>query len=133
MPEHYSLVFEPDFGRAGFDGEAAIDVQVHESTDEVVLNAADLEISAAHLVSEQGTTSPRRCHTAPRRSRSVFQPEQPLEPGKWRLHLRFSGKLNDQLRGFYRSKFRAGGRRRGLDRGHPVRGDRRPAGFPVLG
>ena len=29
-----------------------------------------------------------------------------LQPGEWRLHLSFQGKLNDQLRGFYRSTYK---------------------------
>ena len=58
LPEHYSLVLSPDFGRAGFDGEAAIEVQVNETTGEVVLNAAELEISEVHLVRDGGTNVP---------------------------------------------------------------------------
>ena len=31
---------------------------------------------------------------------------QSITPGEWRLHLNFQGKLNDQLRGFYRSTYK---------------------------
>ena len=44
LPRHYDLVFSPDFARAGFDGEAAIEIEVREATDKLVLNAADLEV-----------------------------------------------------------------------------------------
>ena len=47
IPGRYDMVLEPDLGSFSFTGRVTIAVDVVETTREVVLNAADLEISAA--------------------------------------------------------------------------------------
>jgi puromycin-sensitive aminopeptidase len=106
LPEHYSLVLEPDFGRAAFDGEASIEVRVVVPTSEVVLNAAELDISEARLVPDAGPDVAARVSYRPEEEQVALVLDQELQPGHWRLELRFSGQLNDLLHGFYRSKFR---------------------------
>ena len=56
-----------------------------------------------------------------------------LRSGAARLHIEFSGVLNDQLRGFYRSTLHRRRRRRAGPGHHPVRVHRCPPGLPVLG
>ena len=109
LPRHYDLVFSPDFARAGFDGEAAIEIEVREATDKLVLNAADLEVSEARVARDGDGGTAVAVSYRPEEEQLVLEAPEPLEPGTWRLDLRFSGQLNDMLRGFYRSKFRAEG------------------------
>jgi puromycin-sensitive aminopeptidase len=109
LPRHYDLVFRPDFTGACFDGEASIEVQVNEATREVVLNSAELEISAAHLGQHGGSSVTAAVSYRPGEQQVVLTTPGVLAPGPWRLDLRFSGQLNDLLRGFYRSKFRSKG------------------------
>ena len=54
-PERYDLTLTPDLAAATFAGEERVRVRVHEATTEVVLNAAELEIHQAELVTEDGT------------------------------------------------------------------------------
>ncbi len=49
LPEHYALVLMPDLDHAAFDGEVIVDVRVVELANEVVLNAAELDIVDARL------------------------------------------------------------------------------------
>ncbi len=106
VPRHYDLVFEPDFSKACFDGEAAVEVQVLEPTAEVVLNAADLEVHQARLVGAGARSVEVTVDYRPEEEQLVLGAPETLAPGPWRLELRFSGRLNDRLRGFYRSKFK---------------------------
>jgi puromycin-sensitive aminopeptidase len=106
VPRHYRLVLEPDLARARFDGEADIDIEVKEATDEIVLNAADLEVTEAALSRDGGPGAPATVSYRADEEQLVLAAAASVEPGPWRLHLRFSGQLNDLLRGFYRSKFR---------------------------
>ena len=106
VPEHYSLVFQPDLANATFDGEAAIDVRVGGPAAEVVLNAAELEIGEAYFARDGQERRPATVVVRHGRGAGCAAPAGPLEAGLWKLHLRFSGKLNDLLRGFYRSKFK---------------------------
>jgi puromycin-sensitive aminopeptidase len=79
---------------------------VTETTTEIVLNAADLEISEASVVQSDGKRLPAAVSYVPEEEQASIRPSEPLELGNCTLHLRFSGKLNDLLRGFYRSKFK---------------------------
>lgn len=106
VPEHYSLVFQPDLANATFDGEAAIDVRVGGPAAEVVLNAAELEIGEAYFARDGQERRPATVAYDTDEEQVALRLDGPLEAGLWKLHLRFSGKLNDLLRGFYRSKFK---------------------------
>jgi len=107
LPEHYALVFEPDLAAASFKGEATIDLRVVQATTEVVLNAAELDISEARLGRDGAVTMAAAVSYRPEEEQAVLSLPAAAEPGPWQLHLRFSGKLNDLLRGFYRSKWRS--------------------------
>ncbi len=109
LPRHYALVLSPDLGRASFDGEAAIELQVTETTAEIVLNATELEISEVRLTQDGGKSLSASVSYLPEEEQASIRPAEPIEAGNWTLHLRFSGKLNDLLRGFYRSKFKGEG------------------------
>jgi len=81
-------------------------IEVTEPVDEVVLNAAELEMDDAWL--EPAGGEPRRTATVTLEEsteRARLSLDQPLEPGTWVLHSRFRGTLNDKLTGFYRSTF----------------------------
>ena len=107
IPQHYTLVLDADLGDAAFHGEATVDVLVNEPTDEVVLNAADLDISEARFVGDDAAAVGATIAYRPDEEQVVLHAEHVLPAGSWQLHMRFSGQLNDRLRGFYRSKFRA--------------------------
>jgi puromycin-sensitive aminopeptidase len=100
VPRAYRLVLEPDLESFGFRGEAEIDLDVRESTREVVLHAAELEIREARLGSALLEV---RLDAA--QERATLVAKEPLGKGKATLSLRFNGTLNDRMRGFYRSSY----------------------------
>ncbi len=106
VPEHYALVLRPDLAHAAFDGEAIIDVRVGELSSEVVLNAAELDLVEARFAREGQEDRPATVSYRPEEEQAILVPSRPLEPGAYTLYIRFTGQLNDLLRGFYRSKFR---------------------------
>ena len=101
VPSSYELVLEPDLGAATFAGEVVIHVEVTERTDEVVLNAIDLEIDAALVDGEAVEVTLDAEH-----ERATLRLPVPHEPGPARVEIRFRGVLNDKLHGFYRSTFK---------------------------
>ncbi|HKO31575.1 MAG TPA: M1 family metallopeptidase, partial [Nitrospiraceae bacterium] len=106
VPNRYEIRLEPDLVTATFAGKETIVLTVTQATSTIILNAVDLAISSAILEGSTGLRleatialedSMQRCHlTFP----------QSITAGEWRLHLTFQGKLNDQLRGFYRSTYK---------------------------
>ena len=53
-PTRYDIELTPDLDAATFSGTVAIALDVREATDELVCNAADLEIDAAWVVGPDG-------------------------------------------------------------------------------
>jgi puromycin-sensitive aminopeptidase len=104
-PQHYELTLSPDLERATFTGDERARVLVHEPVTEVVLNAAELEIHRAELVSDEGDRLEGTVTLDEETQRATIALDGEAAPGHWTLNLTFAGILNDKLRGFYRSTF----------------------------
>jgi puromycin-sensitive aminopeptidase len=107
VPQHYTITVEPDLESFTFKGSEVVDLDVEETVDAIVLNALDLVIVDGELVQPQ---SGRRLGVTvsydAERERATLQLSGPAEPGPWELHLQWTGELNDQLHGFYRSTYK---------------------------
>jgi puromycin-sensitive aminopeptidase len=104
IPSHYDIEIEPDLDGASFAGKVGIDVDVLESTSTVVFNSIELGIRSARAV----------CGGEVRRAAISFDEERErveltlgskLPIGPARIEISFTGTLNDDLRGFYRSHY----------------------------
>ena len=96
LPHRYELELAPDLDTAVFSGTVSIDLEVREATDTITLHAVDLDITTAWTRPEGGRALDATVEADPEREWVV-------------LHLDFSGTLNDQLVGFYRSAFSVDG------------------------
>jgi puromycin-sensitive aminopeptidase len=103
-PDRYDLMLTPDLSAFSFAGEERVAVKVHQATSEVVLNALELEIDSA-AAERGGKSLTARVELEPARERAHFHFTEKLEPGDWKLHIKFRGILNDKLHGFYRSQY----------------------------
>jgi puromycin-sensitive aminopeptidase len=103
-PDRYDLTLTPDLTAFTFAGEEWVAVKVHQATSEVVLNALELEIDSA-AAERGGKSLIARVELEPARERAHLHFDQKLEPGDWKLHIKFRGILNDKLHGFYRSQY----------------------------
>jgi puromycin-sensitive aminopeptidase len=105
-PRRYELELTPDLVSFEFGGVATITLDVSEPVREFVMNAADLDVRTAELERPAGgrlAGAPRSDEPA---QRLIVEFPEVVHPGEgYRLHLRYVGKLNDQLHGFYRSRF----------------------------
>src|SRR5438067_4562595 len=98
-PEHYDLTFTVDLEHAKFDGTETIRVQVAEPTRTIVLNALEIQFHEATVGAQKATvTLDAKNETA------TLTVPQPIAKGSADIHIRFTGILNDKLRGFYLSK-----------------------------
>ena len=104
-PEIYHIEIEPDVASATFSGTVRIDAIVHETADEIVLNAAELAISDVEVLTADGLTVLCSVSFNDELEQVTFQPADLLPPGACTISCRFSGTLNDKLRGFYRSTY----------------------------
>jgi puromycin-sensitive aminopeptidase len=105
-PRRYDLTLSPDLSEFTFGGEARIQVDVLEPVGQIVLNAAELDIAEAELISdEDGSVHAGAVALDDELERATIGLPGTVEPGVYTLHLTFTGTLNDKLRGFYRSTF----------------------------
>src|SRR5262249_10632077 len=103
IPSHYSLYLDPVIAEKTFTGEETIDVRVGAATKEIVLNSLDLDISEAEVKSARSTHNAVVTYDKPQEMARLSLPE-PLPTGEAQIHLKFSGKLTEGLRGLYLSK-----------------------------
>ena len=107
-PRHYAIELEPDLDAATFAGRVAIDIDITEPADSIVLNAAELSIVSAQLVAASGKAVELdfELHSDSERLTLTHLDETgPFAAGSARLDISFNGVLNDQLHGFYRSTY----------------------------
>jgi len=105
IPTRYDLRLEPDLTTYTFAGRETVALSVMEATSEVVFNAVELQIAEASIEGDGGRRQPGTIELDESTQRCRVRFETPLQPGSWRLHLSFTGSLNDKLRGFYRSTY----------------------------
>ncbi len=107
-PEHYRVTLEPDLEAFTFTGRESVEVSVQEATAEIVLNAAELSVLSARVESQQdGELVANRIEYDGGRERVTLGFPGDVQAGAATLHIEFTGTLNDQLRGFYRSSYTA--------------------------
>lgn len=104
VPTKYAIRIRPDFETFRFTGYELVNIRIDESSTSIVLNATELEIDFAK-VDQEGTTHDCRIELDSELERVTLSFEGTLEPGHAVLEITFQGSLNDQLSGFYRSKF----------------------------
>jgi puromycin-sensitive aminopeptidase len=104
-PRNYRLELEPVMASASFSGTVSIDVEVLEPVDHLVLNAAELAISDVDIRTADGTLVHCAVEFNDELEQVTFRAPSVLPPGPCTVACRFTGTLNDKLRGFYRSTF----------------------------
>ena len=104
LPRTYRLILEPKLDDAVFAGKVEIDVDVTTPVEAIVLNAVELEITSASIT-VNGTDLACTVTLDAVTERATLTPSEPLPIGPATVSMIFTGILNDQLVGFYRSTF----------------------------
>jgi aminopeptidase N len=103
VPENYKLTFTPDFGKDNFAGEETIQVKFLEPSSQVVLNSAQITIREAWISS--GSARQRASVTVDNEKETVTLTwRNQLPAGPATLFIKYTGILNNEMRGFYGGK-----------------------------
>lgn len=111
-PTNYNLLFDVDLEHSRFSGKETVNLAILRPVSRIILNASDLEISSAMLVSRNKIIKPR-IKMENESERLILQFSKNIQ-GSAKLLLDFKGKLNDNLLGFYRSKYTSSGKEKYL-------------------
>jgi puromycin-sensitive aminopeptidase len=106
VPEKYEITLEPDLVNFTFAGEETIHVIVSDSTDHILMNALELEIQEATISNSRNEEFKADITLDTENERVKLSFGKSLGSGSWKLHLKFTGILNDKLHGFYRSTYK---------------------------
>ncbi len=106
VPSHYRITLEPNLDRATFTGRVEIEVEILHATDQILINSADLKISSARVLDAIGShVDAGQVDHDEKMERAALGFASELSPGPYTINAEFTGILNDQLHGFYRSTF----------------------------
>ncbi|KAI0050503.1 leucyl aminopeptidase [Auriscalpium vulgare] len=111
-PKHYDLIVRTDLEKETFEGSVTIDVEVVDSTDTIVLNAASsLVLTPAHLSLDGSADSVAPTGTsydAPTQRVSYKFPKSLAAGTQASLRIGFSSPLTDSMTGYYKSTWSEG-------------------------
>ncbi len=105
-PSRYTLALEPDMEAASFLGSETVEIEVLSATSSITMNASELQISSCSILPTGGDAITASSIDTDEKAETVtfaFPSEVPEGPAT--LECEFVGVLNDQLRGFYRSRY----------------------------
>ncbi len=102
-PEHYRLWLAPDLRAATFSGVETIDVNLAEPTNQITLNAAEIDFKNVYVTS-MGQQQKAVVTLNKEKEQATFTVPETIAAGKAMLSIGYTGILNNELRGFYLSK-----------------------------
>ena len=106
IPTHYDLRLQPDLETFTFEGDVAISVNVIEPTESIVLNSVELDLKTVLLSGQNGDIPVSEISYDEEFERATLSFGQTVEPGDYTITFSYTGTINDQLRGLYRSIFK---------------------------
>jgi len=110
-PNHYDLAFDVDLATARFEGVETINVSLAQPSRRITLNALDIQFHEVTITAggaDQKATVALNAAT----ETAALTVAREIPAGPAAIHVRYTGTLNDKLRGFYLSK--ANGRSYGV-------------------
>jgi puromycin-sensitive aminopeptidase len=108
VPDNYRLTLTPDFNRDNFVGEETIQIRLLKPASSIVLNSLDINFQEATIASG-GVAQAARVTVDQQKQMATLSVPKQLSAGPASVRIRYSGVLNNELRGFYLGK--AGGRK----------------------
>jgi aminopeptidase N/puromycin-sensitive aminopeptidase len=103
VPENYQVSFAPNFEKDNFAGEETIKLRVLKSTSQIVLNSAEISFEEA-TVSTGDTTQKANVALDKDKEMATLSLDKEIQPGPATIHIKYTGILNDELRGLYLGK-----------------------------
>src|SRR5580704_3019052 len=102
-PQSYDLTFEPELANATFSGDETIHIRLEKPASSIVLNSAEIEFKEAIITAGSSQQTAAVAMDGKSESATLTVPDS-IPAGPADIHIRYTGILNDKLRGFYLSQ-----------------------------
>jgi tricorn protease interacting factor F2/3 len=102
-PNHYQITLYPNLSSFSFSGSVIIDFDAAERIDQITLNILELAIWQCQI-SRDGQYRDCRFSVDPEKEQLWINLPEPVDE-HIRLKITYEGKINDQMAGFYRSRY----------------------------
>ncbi|MGH9326239.1 MAG: M1 family metallopeptidase [Terriglobia bacterium] len=117
VPVQYQLTLTPNFVHDNYTGNETIQVRVLKPTSSITLNSLQIQFQKISITSS-GKAQEAKVTTDAEREMATLTVSRPLSPGPAKIHIQFTGILNNELRGFYLA--RENGRKYALTQFEPT-------------
>ncbi len=104
-PSHYSLTFAINFSNNTFEGDETIDVKLAKPSTAITLNAVEIDFHDVTINAGSKTQTGTVAMDAKKEMATLTFP-QPVPAGPAAIHIKYTGRLNDKLRGLYLSTYK---------------------------
>ena len=105
VPRHYTVEIRPDLEKLTTQGRIGVQFEVLKPTSEIVLNALDLEITAAKLEGKADLALKPVLDAA--KQTLTFKLPHELKRGHYVLYVEFTGHITEQAEGFFYVRYAA--------------------------
>jgi aminopeptidase N len=105
VPQRYTLKLTPNLDTATFSGDESIDVTLKQPASTITLNSAEIKFQSVEI-SAGGAPQAATVALDEEKQQATFAFPNQIPAGKASLHIRYTGILNNELRGFYLSRSR---------------------------
>jgi len=103
IPKNYDLIFEPNLKDFTFKGKETIKINLKESAEKIILHSKDLDIKKIFLDEKEIDTLNIKFNKD--FEIMIINLPKKVSSGNHKLYIEFNGILNEDLLGFYRSKY----------------------------
>ena len=105
-PTLYTITLEPNLENFTFNGSETIAIEIDAPTSEIKMNSSEIAIQSATLTLPDGSElSPESISFDEEKETVSLGFNNPVPSGSAQVAIKFTGELNDKLRGFYRSSY----------------------------
>jgi len=105
IPKRYSITLFPNLQEFTFSGEVEILLSLTKPVKEITLHTAELKIISAVLKHDLLEFKSQNISYDEKLETATMLFEKTIQVSETKLKLKFTGILNDKMRGFYRSKY----------------------------
>jgi len=105
FPDHYALTVNINFPTDSYEGDETIDLRLTKPSDTITLNALEIDFHEV-TVTAGGQTQTAKVSSDAKSETATFTVDKQLPAGPATVHIKYTGHLNNKLRGFYLSTYK---------------------------